>query len=54
MNFAFNSQSSKNLNRAFREKVAGKFLNLDFNGQSSRKIRNGALGGQVASKIVFF
>jgi hypothetical protein len=53
LNFVSNIPSSQNLNRVFTEKVAGKFLNLDFNGWSSRKIKNRGIGGQVASKIFF-
>ena len=45
--------STKNFNRAFREKAVGKFLNLDFNGQPPNKIKNRAFGRQVASQIIF-
>ena len=36
----------------FREKAAGKFLNLDFNGQSFSKKSNRAFGGLVARKFL--
>ena len=44
LNFAFNGKSIKNLNHAFGENVAGKFLNIDFNGHSSNENLNSVFG----------
>ena len=52
LNFAFNGKSSKNLNHAFGEKAAGKFLNFYFNRQSSRKNKNRAFVWLAARKFL--